>query len=189
MRRTIFLDVDGVLADFVAGAAKLHGTTSHALAAVWPADVYDMVEVLGISQAAFWKPINEAGADFWSALDPLDNALWLYAELRKIAPVVLLTSPSHDASSTAGKVAWIQRVFGSGFRDYLIGPSKHACAHHRSVLVDDFDQNVGKFSEHGGIAVLYPQLWNSRRAQRWDAHEIAVHEVRAHIECMETRYA
>jgi hypothetical protein len=122
--------------------------------------------VLGISGNEMWRPINAAGADFWANLKPLPWCTELMTACTSIAPTTILTSPSKDPRAAAGKTAWLQRVFGSSFRDYLIGPAKAACAHRGAVLIDDSDEGCKAFEAAGGRAVVFPQPWNSGHAER-----------------------
>jgi len=164
----IFLDLDGVLADWATAAILLHGRDPDAVLGSWPAGTYDLADVLGISDNEMWRPINDAGASFWAELKPLPWYGDLLSLCMHTAPTTILTSPSKDPSAAAGKTRWLQAVFGSGFRDYLIGPAKVACAYPGAVLIDDADKNCESFVASaqgirtGGAAVVFPQRWNSK---------------------------
>ncbi len=164
----IFVDLDGVLADWASSAIRLHGRTPAAVFDSWPLGTYDLAAVLGISGNAMWHPINEAGADFWANLEPLPWCGDLLTLCQRTAPTTILTSPSKDPAAAAGKTRWLQAVFGSGFRDYLIGPAKAACAYPGAVLIDDADENCDSFVASrqgvhtGGHAIVFPQRWNSK---------------------------
>lgn len=155
----IFVDLDGVLADFVSGALKLHEREDHLEA--WPPGEFDMARALGITSGQFWGGIDRAGACFWGELKPFPWAFELIRELRTIAPVTIATSPSQDPNCLAGKVQWLQRHFGRSFRDYLIGPPKYLLAAPGRVLIDDSDRNIHSFRDYGGKGILFPQPWNS----------------------------
>jgi hypothetical protein len=176
---TIFLDVDGVLADFMGAACRLHHRDPLEAYEAWPLGVYDVLDVWGISGSAFWDPIHRAGADFWANLDLLPDAMRLYEGLRERGHVVLLTSPSRDASSLAGKCLWMQRHFGASFRDYLVGPAKRYVARAGAFLVDDFHEHTDAFTAHCGHGVLFPQLWNPRYDERDHAVDLVLGEVDA----------
>jgi len=166
-----FIDVDGVLADFAGAAAKLHNYDIER----WPLGTYDMVDVLGISDDEFWAPIYCIGADFWENLETLPWAMDLVGALPRFT---LLTSPSGHPTEAHGKMAWIRRVFGSGFRDYMIGPNKHLCARHPgAVIVDDFPKNCERFVAAGGRAVLFPQRWNHRHEHHRNPLAVVLPEV------------
>jgi hypothetical protein len=163
----IFLDLDGVLADWASAAILLHDHDPAAIIGSWPPGVYELAEVLGISGNEMWRPINSAGAAFWANLAQLPWCIDLMTACTGIAPTTILTSPSKDPSAAAGKTQWMQSVFGSSFRDYLVGPAKAACAYPGAVLVDDRDENCRSFVatpqgvRTGGAAIVFPQPWNS----------------------------
>lgn len=170
--RTIFLDVDEVLADWVSALLRLLGRDPAEVHAQWSAlspRPWDVTEVLGVSGNAMWREIDEAGAGFWHDVEPFPWCHELFALCRSTAPTYLLTTPSLHPSSLAGKLAWMQQHFGRDFRDYLVGPAKHACARPDALLIDDSPKNCRVFTEHGGHALLFPGVDN-------DLHHIAPNE-------------
>jgi 5'(3')-deoxyribonucleotidase len=163
----IFLDVDGVLADFAGAAARLHGRTQP-LDSWWPRGAYSMAAVLNISGDEFWAPINAAGSDFWRDLEVLPHFEAMIAALHP-RRFTLLTSPSREPSCLQGKLEWIHKVFGSKFRDYVITPRKHLLAHPLcgAILIDDLPSNCHDFEMAGGEAILFPTLYNKEH-RYWD---------------------
>lgn len=157
--RHIFLDMDGVIVDFMTSSLELHGG-GHLLE-TWPPGEKDAHTLLGITRGQFWKKLDAAGAQFWSDLPPYPWTFDLLSLLRRIAPVTILTSPSMSHDCPGGKILWMRKHLGKGFRDYLIGPSKHLLAHPDTLLVDDKESNVEKFRSAGGQAILFPRPWNS----------------------------
>jgi hypothetical protein len=160
----IFLDLDGVLADWATAAIRAHNRDPKLVLELWPAGVYEMADVIGISGNALWRPIDAAGAEFWAELEPLPWMFDLFKACTTIAPTTILTSPSKHVSCPGGKTAWLQRHFGSSFRNYLIGPDKAACARRGAVLIDDRDDGCKAFEAAGGHAVVFPQPWNTEHA-------------------------
>lgn len=153
----ICLDIDGVLADFVGGAAKLIGYDP-AVVTMW-----DYYPLIGKTESEFWAAIDAAGDDFWASLDPYHWIEDLHSMCKQYGDTILLTANSKHHSSAAGKVLWMQKHFGGNFRDYLMGPKKEFCATPNTILIDDSDANCGKFRSHGGYAILFPQPWNENR--------------------------
>lgn len=177
IKKTIFLDVDEVLVDWVGGVLSLYGWDHEYLHRLWAKHdprPWDLFSVLPVSSYLAWNRIDEAGAEFWANLQPLPWMRELYETCSAFAPTVLLTSPSEHSSSHAGKVQWMQREFGSNFRDYLIGSVKHRCAHPGALLIDDSPRNCESFVEHGGHAILFPGVGN-------DLHAVPGHERVAHV--------
>jgi 5'(3')-deoxyribonucleotidase len=175
--RTIFLDVDEVLANWIGSLLRLLKRDETEVLAHWGTlspRPWDVVEVLGVSGNTVWRAVDEAGAQFWHDVEPFAYCHELFDLCRSTAPTYLLTSPSKHPSSLAGKLAWMQRVFGRDFRDYLVGPAKHACARPDALLIDDSLANCSKFAAHGGHAILFPGVGN-------DLHHVAPHDRVAHV--------
>lgn len=75
--------------------------------------------------------------------------------------VCILTSPTKCPECLAGKLEWIVANTPTWMhRQYLIGARKHFCARPDALLIDDHEENVNKFREHGGRAILVPRPWN-----------------------------
>jgi hypothetical protein len=155
----IYLDIDGVLADFVGGVLSMYKSYSYD-----EITQPDMAAILKISPDKFWGQIDMWGGAFWENLQLLPNAKAIMEECQRLAGhVVLLTSPSLDVNSRHGKIRWVENHFGRvdvcfsshGKHPYAGGP--------RTLLVDDFDKNVDAFREAGGAALLVPRPWNCRR--------------------------
>jgi 5'(3')-deoxyribonucleotidase len=157
----ICLDVDGVLADFTRAALPLFGKDPDEFVRNWPPGCYYLSEALGLSVREFWAPIDRAGWRFWADIPALPEARDLFALCQRTAPTVIVTTPSLHTSSVGGKVTWLQKMFGRGFRDYFVGARKEFCARPGSVLIDDFEDNCRTFSNAGGRSILFPQPWNS----------------------------
>ncbi len=159
----IFLDMDGVLTDFVGAALRIHGRSD--ILESWPPGERDAPKVLGLSRGKFWNAIDAQGSDFWAGLDPLPWFGELIEMVRAVAPFTVLTAPSLAPSSTKGKVRWMYQHFandkGRRFTDFLIGPQKHLLAQSGHLLIDDTDATVDAFRIDGGRAILFPQVWNS----------------------------
>jgi len=154
----VFLDVDGVYADFVSAGLRAHGS------ALTPNDItrYDMAGIMGISGTEFWEPLDAAGPEFWRDLELFPWSVRLYAELKALpADVVFLTQPSWSWTTLAGKKMFFDKHFGRSFMNFIPTGRKELLAHHpRSVLIDDSPENVEKFEAAGGKAILFPQPWN-----------------------------
>ena len=157
MKRHILLDMDGVIADFVEGARLAHEAAGNTI------DVSQYS--LGMDEADFWKPINAAGYKFWESLPALP---WLDELVLLITSYVgdewsICTKPSNDPFCAAGKIMWLKKHFGEDFKRYILIKHKQHLAKPGYVLIDDHDDNVNRFREHGGDAILFPQTWNTNR--------------------------
>jgi len=155
-RPIVFVDMDGVLVDFWSAAVRLCGFD--------PATVSDdkkRLYTLGWltegKSLTVWDLIEKIGSSFWTGLEPYPWAESLWSDLHGSYCATVLTSPTFDPSSSAGKHAWIKRHFGT--MSFLIGPDKKACAGPGRVLVDDCPTNLQGWKEAGGIAIPFKQPW------------------------------
>ncbi|MBX9656681.1 hypothetical protein K2Y11_23940 [bacterium] len=162
----IFLDMDGVIADFVTMAVKLHGRAD--VLENWPNGERDIPNLLNSSRGEYWKLIDAQGADFWCSISPFPWLNDLVSMVREFAPMTVLTKPSLSPACAEGKIRWLYKQFppvkGRRFSDFLIGSRKDLLANPRRVLVDDDDDNAEKFRKAGGCAIVFPQPWNSNFA-------------------------
>jgi 5'(3')-deoxyribonucleotidase len=162
----IFLDMDGVLTDFVSATVALHGRAE--VLDAWPLGDRNVPAVLGISRTEYWRLIDEQGASFWAGLAPFPWFEELVALVRQFAPMTILTAPSLSPCCLDGKVQWLYNHFpkvrGKRFTDFIIGPQKHLLAQPSRVLIDDAEKNIEDFRAAGGDAILFPQPWNANHA-------------------------
>lgn len=158
----ICLDIDGVMGDFAAAAARLMSTERP-----------DLVEAIGQwskhhltseQRASIWKRIDAVGEAFWLDIELTPWAKRLWKECNALGETIFLTSSSAHPTSASGKLKWMQKHFGGyNCRSYLIGPRKEFCATPQTIFVDDNDHKVEPFREAGGYAILVPQPWNSNK--------------------------
>ncbi|MFT5126811.1 MAG: 5'(3')-deoxyribonucleotidase [Rhodothermales bacterium] len=156
-----FVDMDGVLVDFVGAALRRHERRVDE----WPPGEFNMAKVLGIPRRDFWGPLE--GAEFWATLEPTAEAHELMAVLEAEFgswELCILSSPTRDPQCSAGKVQWLQRCLPDYSRRFLLGPEKRFCAGPDSLLIDDADHNVDRFREAGGCGILFPRPWNRLHA-------------------------
>lgn len=153
-----FLDVDGVLADFVRGAMIKH--RRRPVAGDWPPGEWNIAGVLGMTEVQFWAPLDES---FWETLPLTREALDVVHMVERWfgkTNVCLLTSPPRNPKAAAGKQAWIQTNFPNYSRRFFIGSAKYLCAGPAKFLIDDNADNVLEFNAAGGTAILFPRPWN-----------------------------
>ena len=98
----IFLDMNGVLADFVRATLSLRGQTD--LLLTWPNGERDIYKVMGISKSESWRMVDNQGAEFWATLPDFEWSKEVVALVRTFAPMTILTSPSLSPSCFEGKV-------------------------------------------------------------------------------------
>ena len=159
-----FVDLDGVLVDFMGGICQAFGVTMDELNSKWKVGDWNCWAALGCdSEDAFWQRIDSVPT-FWDNLgwmhdgkDILNACIQDYGEKN----VCILSSPPRNPLATAAKVAWVQRELPQFRRRMFIGNEKFQLAHRGAVLVDDSDKNCDEFRRAGGHVVLVPRRWNS----------------------------
>lgn len=166
----ILLDMDGVLSDWTGAACRLFDRDPADVYANWPEGCWDITKALGVSGAELWRRVDSAGFYFWAELEAYPWVDELLELCQATAPTTILTSPSRDPQSLAGKLEWMQRRWGLTFRDYLVGPDKLACARPGALIIDDRPATVDGFREAGGAGVLFPAAWNGNRGLDPMAH-------------------
>jgi len=158
---TIYVDMDGVLFDFVTPAVMLHGRPDLLEPGKWPKGQYSMEAALGISREHFWRVIHDQGSAFWANLPAFAWLEELLGECHNMAErVVLLSTPSDHPSSSAGKHECINKYFGWGFQNYNLTPNKSDLAKPGRLLIDDYSRNCDEWTAAGGQALLFPEAWN-----------------------------
>ena len=170
----IFLDLDGVLADFVSAARDVHRYHDPAnVPADYVAAKWDFFTDWGITGKTFWSHIHAKGLDFYGSwVQPYSWALTILREVdRGHDDFAVLTAPSSSHWSYAGKKLWVDTYLRPACRrpiKLIVAnmphgeDTKHLLAGPDRLLIDDNDENVGEFRRAGGHAVVFPQLWNSR---------------------------
>lgn len=159
MIERVFLDVDGVLADFIGPALAHHGVIFDPK--TYPPGLWDIWKFVGCTEQEFWA---FDGFEFWRDLPVYPWAKPLVDGLEQLVGqqnICLLTSPSVNAMCINGKREWIAKHFPAYSKQVLFGSAKQFCAHPSTVLIDDSDGNCKKFMEAGGHVVTFPRVWNA----------------------------
>jgi 5'(3')-deoxyribonucleotidase len=176
MKMQALVDLDGTLLDVVGAMFRALGTDTTF------ADIrgnYDMAQVIGLQCDLY----SVFGPDFWEHLPWLPDGEKLLAEIGQAIGwknVSLCTSPTLEPSSAEGKLRWIRQhlpVFWER-RDYILTPLKWRLATPNTILIDDCEDQVNQFLDHGGKAILVPRPWNSL----WEFQGDVVQHVRDHLQ-------
>tara|TARA_Y100000310_G_C20563128_1_gene754078 strand:+ start:306 stop:881 length:576 start_codon:yes stop_codon:yes gene_type:complete len=160
----IFLDIDGVIVDFVGGALKAH---RRKLDYSQHKGEYDMCKLLDMTPEEFWSKLDDPL--FWIELEIYDGFYKFWEEIYELdQEIYLLSSPSRAVSSYAGKYVWYQQNIYKGCKSSGVKPpkliltsQKHLLAAPDRILIDDNDRNVEAWRKAGGIGLQFPQYWNS----------------------------
>lgn len=176
MIERIYLDLDGVLADFVTPTCQVHGKDPVEILKTWPRGIWDMPKALGLeNDDALWAPLDAftlygrtwthaPGADHWARFEPYKWAGYLWNLCEDRAKTTILTSPSRHPGSAFGKVHWMRAWRGDTFRNYALVPRKAQFGKPGSLLIDDNAEACAGWKNNGGSSILFPQVWNANHA-------------------------
>ncbi|MGZ3375740.1 MAG: hypothetical protein ACXU8S_04010 [Phenylobacterium sp.] len=139
MRKQIYLDCDGVLANFDKAAAAIFGMSS---------DAYE--DRFGTS--AFWRALARADG-FFEHLDLMPDAMELFDAVRAKAPVILTGMPDGGDWAEPQKRAWAAKRFTGVPIITTLAALKREHCEPGDVLVDDRDQHRALWEGAGGLFI------------------------------------
>lgn len=134
----VYLDCDGVLADFDSGAAKIFGMSP-----------LDFERRFGLAE--FWRALS-ASPDFFGSLEPLPDAVELYDAVRHLNPVILTGLPRGNWAE-AQKRRWAARHFPGVEVITTRAALKREHCNPGDALVDDRDKYRHLWESAGGIFI------------------------------------
>jgi hypothetical protein len=136
--RQLYLDCDGVLADFETGATAVLGLAPRA---------YEERHGLG----RFWQKLATA-PDFYFGLPLLPDAMDLFEAVKHLQPIILTGLPRGNWAADQ-KVRWAARHFPGVRIITTMARDKRDHAKEGDVLVDDQLRHRHLWEEAGGIFV------------------------------------
>ena len=138
---TLFLDLDGVMADFDGAFPALFGVDHRTL-----------------PDEEMWRYINEYGT-YFRDLPPCQGALRFYAAVRHLNPIILTACPpDRYADVAAQKRAWVREHLGDDVPVLPVqgGKAKPFFMHRPGdILIDDFYRNIVRWNAAGGRGLLH----------------------------------
>jgi len=153
----IAVDLDGVLTQWLMAACKTCDIdiNDEDIRAELKDGVY--LDKLGIiSEEDMWEKINAKGTEYWANLKPNTWTKKLVEEMEKLGTVYILTSPGSCITAPSGKMAWIEKHFPDLLTKLIIVKDKWICAGKNRILIDDSENKIEDFREHGGHAFHWP---------------------------------
>jgi hypothetical protein len=136
--RRLYLDCDGVLADFDSGATAVLGL---------PPDAFERKHGLG----RFWQKLAQA-SDFYFGLPLLPDAMELFEAVKHLHPVILTGLPRGNWAADQ-KVRWAARYFPGTKIITTMARDKRDHCKHGDVLVDDQERHRHLWEEAGGVFI------------------------------------
>ncbi len=139
---TVFLDLDGVMADFDGAFEPLFG--------------FDHRKV---DDEVMWKAINDHGS-YFRDLPPCPDALAFYillTDIDEVEPVILTACPVADFANVAEqKRGWVREHLGADVPIVFSpgGKTKPLYMHRPGdILIDDFEANIRRWRKAGGVGI------------------------------------
>lgn len=146
MKRTIYLDLDGVFADFEKKAIELVGKK--------PKDM---------QPTEFWKELGKHD-HVWRDLELMPGSRALYDAVMKIPDVdvaflTALPRPTGKMATAADdKKLWVKEHFGTECKVYTVVGGVNKAKYIQTpddILIDDTQKNIDAWTAAGGIGILH----------------------------------
>jgi hypothetical protein len=148
MKRQLFLDCDGVLADFDKGATAILGMSPKA---------FEHRHGLG----RFWAKLASA-PDFYFGLPLLDGATDLFEAVRHLDPIILTGLPRGNWAADQ-KVRWAAHYFPGTRIITTMARDKRDHGKPGDVLVDDQVRHADRWKEMGGVFIHHRNVSETLR--------------------------
>jgi hypothetical protein len=149
LTRQLYLDCDGVLADFDKGAQAILGM---------PARAFEKRHGIG----RFWAKLARA-PDFYFSLPLMPDAMQLYDAVKHLDPVILTGLPQGNWAA-GQKVRWAAEHFPGVRIITTMARDKRNHAREGDVLVDDQLRHRHLWEEIGGIFIQHKSAAESIEA-------------------------
>lgn len=139
----LFLDLDGVFADFDKRVIHLSGGRH-------PREI----------KQGMWKMIM-ADRDFFISLEMMPDAMTLWDYVKQYKPKFLTGAPPGNRAQSQ-KREWVVKHFGPEHQTIVL-PSKEKQNYsgHYKVLVDDMSKNIDAWISKGGAGILHRDVWDT----------------------------
>lgn len=147
---TMFVDMDGVIADFVAGISKLlDGDYSE-----------EQYKADSKYRSKMWKAVSQyskQGGKLWLELPEMHDARRLWGYVEKYNPQILSATGRSDYEAETQKRTWIKTKFGGNVVVNLVRRSKEKAGYAKpgDILIDDQPKSIDPWKAAGGIGILH----------------------------------
>lgn len=145
----IFVDMDGVVADFAKGATK-----------IFPSFVEGATEGDRKLNGKLWAAITryqKEGGEFWYDLEPMADAMVLWEYVSKYTPEILTACGHSRFNAGPQKVKWVAKVFGEHVKINLTEKAREKAMYAQPgfILIDDKMKAIQPWRDAGGIGILH----------------------------------
>jgi len=194
MIRTLLLDVDGVIADFVGHAiAQLAPGRAADLYATWPRGEWNVGTVMGVESSLFWATVDTP--DFWATIPAYAKshdfvrALLALSTSHGVGSVLFATSSGGSTAFPAARTVWLRNFCKkAGVPQIPVIIFQHIL--HKAVaggpgalLIDDSAHGIAEFKAKGGRTVCVPRVWNNGTIpENGDVYALVLDQVRVTLQ-------
>lgn len=165
--RTLYIDLDGVMADFDTAFPVIFGLDHRTL-----------------DDDTLWQHVN-GHPSFFRDLPPMQGALEFFRSIEHLQPVILTACPKSNYTVAARqKRAWVREHLSATclVLPVLGGVNKPLFMHQAGdVLIDDWGKNCLAWTAAGGVAIQHRGDWAATRGGLQDAGMASMSDV--DVEC------
>ena len=177
----IYLDMDGVLVDFLrrlcAWFNKENPYSQPRSQGVW-----DCYKLLGLGPVDIASALNTSR--FWREMEWMPDGKDIFTAVARAVGkqnICILTHTSNFPEAAGGKAWWLSEHLPGVPARILFGDdapeAKASKAASDTILVDDSDANVHAYRDECCPAILVPRPWNSRHVDAGRALELVTREL------------
>ena len=155
-RFELFVDLDGVLADFSRGMTKIlrvvhGGDETH---------IEGEYEKNHEYRRRMWRTVEiyqRQGGELWYGLELMEDAMVLWEYIRRYEPQILSATGGAQFNAAPQKHRWVAEKLGEhvvvNLTEKAALKSRHAAPHR--ILIDDKTKALNPWEEQGGIGILH----------------------------------
>ena len=169
----VYVDLDGVVADFVSGLCARKGWDNP----YWNEENHGKWEICELMGERWEDVEQELDYSFWVGLDVMDDADDIMRFARGLSREVAFYSTLGWGRGGAGegKRDWVKKWF-PGVSLLLIGIGEKWEGVGAGWLLDDRGVGVREWRRRRGRGILVPRPWNELWKWTWEAREVEVME-------------
>lgn len=170
----VFLDMDGVLADFHLGAKTKFGLDINAMN-----KMKEIPNNIKKQNSIMWASIRK-NPQFWLDLQPTEDAFELWEHFRNLDPIILTAAPATFSVGSETflmvgemKKQWIKKIFGMDDDTRFIcttstAKQKHIIEGKKNFLIDDNIKIISNWNNTGNIGILHKS--SKKSIQEYETH-------------------
>jgi len=188
MIKTVFLDMDGVMVNFLGGLHRSLGVPYDVNQYPYEKGKWNMLtDIKGFDDVpATFEQCNDACTrTFWANLEWMPDGVAILRAAERASGrknIWLLTTPMPNTGSASGKIEWINKYLPwYSKKVFITTASKSVVAGPDTLLIDDKDENVNEFREAGGRGLLVPRPWNADYGMAHHTLEVVCDRLEDHL--------